>query len=115
MQIEIRGINVEVTEELRAHADKRFARIGRQVPDAATLVLELSEEQNPSIRDSQVAEAHLHLKGVTLSARERSPDMLRSIKELSKDLGRQVKRYRERRRNRAVSRRFAARLRGREA
>ncbi len=49
--------NVEVTDELREHVDKRFARIGRQVSELATLDVELMEERNPSIRDSQVAEA----------------------------------------------------------
>ncbi|MDX6662618.1 MAG: hypothetical protein QOG09_720, partial [Solirubrobacterales bacterium] len=31
MRIEIRGRNVEVTEELRDHVHKRFARTGQQV------------------------------------------------------------------------------------
>jgi putative sigma-54 modulation protein len=111
MRIEIRGRNVEVTEELRAHVHKRFARIGRQVSDLARLEVELSEERNPAIRDSQIAEAHLHLKGTLLTARESSPEMLRSIKAVSLDLRRQVKRNRERRRGRWESRRLKARLR----
>ena len=41
--------------------------------------IELREEHNPAIRESQVAEATLHLKGVTLRPRERSTDMGRSI------------------------------------
>jgi putative sigma-54 modulation protein len=111
MRIEIRGRNVEVTEELRAQVHKRFDRVGRQVSELARLEVELSEEQNPAIRDSQVAEAHLHLKGGLLTARERSPEMLRSIKAVSLDMRRQVKRNRERRRKRWQSRRLKARLR----
>ena len=111
MRIEIRGRNVEVTEELRAHVHKRFARVGRQVSELARLEVELIEERNPAIRDSQVAEAHLHLKGRLLTARERSPEMLRSIKAVSLDMRRQVKRHRERRRKRWESRRLRARAR----
>ncbi len=111
MRIEIRGRNVEVTEELRAHIHKRFARVGRQVSELARLEVELIEERNPAIRDSQVAEAHLHLKGGMLMARERSPEMLRSIKAVSLDMRRQVKRDRELRRKRWQSRRLRARLR----
>ena len=52
---------------------KRFSRVGKQVSELAVLDIELSEERNPSIADSQVAAATLHLKGVTLRAREASP------------------------------------------
>ena len=111
MRIEIRGRNVEVSEELREHVRKRFARIGRQVSDLAVLEVELSEERNPSIADSQIAEANLHLKGVTLRARERSPEMLHSIKALAEDMRRQVKRHRDQRRKRARTRRLVGRVR----
>jgi putative sigma-54 modulation protein len=115
MRIEVRGRNVEVTEELRGHVAKRFARTSRQVSDLAQLEVELSEERNPSITDRQIAEATLHLKGVTLRAREASPEMLHSIHELSEDIRRQVKRHRDKRRGRARTRRAVGRLRGREA
>jgi putative sigma-54 modulation protein len=115
VRIEIRGRNVQVTEELREHVEKRFRRIGNQVSDLAQLDVELSEERNPSISDNQVAEATLHLKGVTLRAREASPDMMHSIHELAEDMRRQVKRHREKRRNRRQTRRTVQRLRGRSA
>ena len=53
--------------------------MARQVSELAELEVELSEERNPAIADSQVAEATLHLKGVTLRARDASPDMIHSI------------------------------------
>ena len=115
MRIEIRGRNVDVTEELRRAVEKRFARIGRQVSDVATLQVELSEERNPAIADSEVAEATLQLKGITLRARETSPDMLHSIKALAEDMRRQVKRHRDKRRKRNETRRLIGRMRGRAA
>ena len=114
MRIEVRGRNTEVTDELRRHVEKRFARIGRQVSDLATLDVELSEERNPSNPDRMVAEATLHLKGVTLRAREASPEMLHSIHALAEDIRRQVKRHREKRRGRSRTRRLS-RLRRRTA
>src|SRR5436190_23760804 len=115
MRIEVRGRNTEVTDELRRHVEKRFARIGRQVSDLAMLEVELSEERNPSIADNQIAEATLHLKRATLRAREASPEMLHSIHEVAEDVRRQVKRHREKRRKRNQTRRLMARLRDREA
>ena len=115
MRIEIRGRNVEVTEELREHVEKRFRRIGKQVSDLAVLDVELSEERNPAISDSQVAEATLRLKGVTLRARAASPEMMHTIHELAEDIRRQVKKHREKRRKRQRTRKMMQRLRGVDA
>lgn len=111
MRIEIRGRNVEITDELRSHVTKRFRRVGKQVSELAMLDVEIYEERNPSIEDSQVAEATLRLKGVTLRASEASPDMTHTIHELAEDIRRQVKKHRELRRKRTQTRKAAARLR----
>jgi putative sigma-54 modulation protein len=115
VRIEIRGRNVEVTEELREHVSKRFARIGRQVSDLAQLDVELSEERNPAISDRYIAEATLYLKGVTLRASEATPEMIHSIHAAAEDIRRQVKRHRDKRRKRSQTRRMVNRLRGRAA
>ena len=115
MRIEIRGRNVEVTDDLRRAVEKRFERLGRQVSDVLTLEVELREERNPAIADREVAEATLHLKGVTLHASESSPDMLHSIKALAEDMRRQVKRHRDKRRKRSKTRRLIGRFRDRTA
>ena len=86
MRIEIRGRNVEMTDDLREMVRKRFQRLGRQVSPLATLEVVLSEERNPSIADSQVAEATFYLKGVTLHARECSPEMTHTVRELAEDM-----------------------------
>jgi len=115
MRIEVRGRNVEIDEELREHVFKRFRRVGRQVSELATLDVTIWEERNPAIADSQVAEATLRLKGVTLHAKECSPEMPHTIHELAEDIRRQVKKHREKRRKRRQTRRLVARLRGRPA
>ncbi len=115
MRIEIRGRNVEVTEELRGHVEKRFRRIGDQVSEFAQLDVELSEERNPSIADSQIAEATLRLKGITLRAHEASPEMMHTIHELAEDMRRQVKKHSDKRRKRSRTRRMVRSLRGRSA
>jgi putative sigma-54 modulation protein len=113
VRIDIRGRNVEVTDELREAVTSRFQRVGQQVAAQATLEVELSEERNPRIADKMVAEATLRLKGVTLRAKEASPEMLHSIHELAEDIRRQVKKHREKRRKRPQTRRIRDRLRGR--
>lgn len=111
MRIEIRGVNVEVNDELREAVTSRFARVGKQVSDLATLDIELREERNPRIADKMVAEATLRLKGKTLRAKEAYPEMLHSIHELAEDIRRQVKKHREMRRKRHRTRLIAKKLR----
>lgn len=115
MRIEITSRNIDVTTEIRDAVHKRFGRISRQVSDLARLEIELREEMNPRIADSQVASANLYLKGKTLHAEEASPEMLHTIHELAEDLRRQVKRHRELRRKRSRTRQMVARMRGRPA
>ncbi|HEX3174924.1 MAG TPA: ribosome-associated translation inhibitor RaiA [Solirubrobacterales bacterium] len=115
MRIEVRGRNVEIDAELREHVMKRFKRIGRQVSEHASLDVTVWEERNPAIADSQVAEATLRLKGVTLHAKEASPEMAHTIHELAEDIRRQVKKHRELRRKRSRTRKLVNELRGRPA
>jgi putative sigma-54 modulation protein len=104
MRTEVKGRNLTVSDELRQHVAKRFKKIELQVSDLAELEIELFEERNPRVADSQVAEATLHLKGVTLRARDASPDIVHSINMVSEELARQVKRNRDKRRNRREAR-----------
>ena len=108
MRIEIKGRNVSVGDDLREKVEKKLGKIARQVSPLAEAEIELTEERNPSIRHSQVAEVTLHLKGVTLRARERSDDMGHSINLVVADLARQVKRHRDKRRRRRESAKAAA-------
>jgi putative sigma-54 modulation protein len=108
MQIEVKGRNCPVTDELRERVEKRFAKVAKQVSDLARLEVELCEERNPANPDSQIAEVTLYLKGVTLRAKEASREMEHSINLASEDMARQVKRHREKRRRRREARSAAA-------
>ncbi|HUA45934.1 MAG TPA: ribosome-associated translation inhibitor RaiA [Solirubrobacteraceae bacterium] len=104
MRIEVKGRNLPVSEDLRDHVAKRFRKVERQVSEFAELEVEVFEERNPAIADKQVAEATLHLKGVTLRARDASPDIMHSINLCADELHIQVKRHRDKRRKRREAR-----------
>jgi putative sigma-54 modulation protein len=97
MRLQVKGKNVEVTPSIREYAERKLAKLSKQLADQTQVEVELSEQRNPSIAASQVAEATVFTKGPTLRAREASPDMKASIDQLVDKLERQVKRYRERR------------------
>jgi putative sigma-54 modulation protein len=104
MQIEVKGRNCPVTDELRERVERRFDKVAKQVSDLARLEVELYEERNPAIPESCVAEVTLRLKGVTLRAKEATRDMDHSLNLVSEELARQVKRHREKRRKRREAR-----------
>jgi putative sigma-54 modulation protein len=108
MRIQVKGRNVTVTDELRERVEKRFAKVGKQVSELATLEVELREERNPANPDRCVAEATLYLKGVTLRAEEASFDLEHSINRMADDMAVQVKRHREKRRKRREARAASA-------
>ena len=108
MRIQIKGRSgVTIDDELRSKVEKKLGKVDRQVSALAELEIELREERNPAIRESQVAEATLHLKGVTLRASERATDAGHAINLVIDDLARQVKKHRDKRRARRESHRVA--------
>ena len=87
MQIEVKGRNVTVTDELREWSSGASRRSASRSAQLAVLEVELSEERNPANPDSHVAEATLHLKGVTLRARDASRDIKHSINLIADEHG----------------------------
>jgi putative sigma-54 modulation protein len=104
MQIQVKGRNVEVTDELIEHVRRRFKTVSRQVSELARLEVEVWEERNPANPDRYVAEATLHLKGALIRSRDASGDLRRSVNLSSEELARQVKRNREKVRRRREAR-----------
>ena len=116
MKIEISGRNLEITDEIREQVAQRFARIGRQVVEPATLEIELTEEKNPAITDRFVAEATLYMKRATLRCKEAHPELIHAIHHSAEDIRRQVKRHKDKLRGREKrAKRMLSRLRGKPA
>src|SRR6476659_6313840 len=75
MRLQVKGRNLEVSEQIRQYAEEKMGKLDRLVSDPTRVELELLVEPNPSIAD-----------------------MKASIDQLVDKLERQVKRYREKRR-----------------
>lgn len=90
MQLQVKGKNLEVSDSIRSYAERKLAKLERQLHDGTRVEIELAVEKNPSVVDNQVAEATVWLKGHTLRVREATRDMKASIDELAEKLLRQV-------------------------
>jgi putative sigma-54 modulation protein len=102
MRIEVKGRNLQVTDELRDCVTRRFEKVAKQVSEQAVLEVELADERVPG--DPVSAEAALHLKGTTLRAKDASKDAKSAVNLVAEDMARQVKRHRDKRRGRRESR-----------
>ena len=109
MRIEVKGRNLQVTDELRECVARRFEKVAKQVVELAMLEVELSEERNPANPTTWWPRRRCYLKGVTLRAKDASRDPKHSINLVADELARQVKRHRDKRRKRRESRAAAAR------
>jgi putative sigma-54 modulation protein len=103
MRLQVKGKNVEVSDSIREYAEKKLAKLERQLADPTQIELELAVEQNPSIAEHHIAEATNWTKGPTLRARESAEDVRASIDQLVDKLERQVVRYREKKKRRRGS------------
>jgi putative sigma-54 modulation protein len=91
MELHVKGKNLEVNESIRSYAERKLRKLDRRLNESTRVELELAVEKNPSIAESQVAEATVHVKGRTLRARETARDMKAAIDELADKLVRQVR------------------------
>jgi putative sigma-54 modulation protein len=97
MRLQVKGKNLEVSDSIRAYAERKLAKLDPQLHELTQVELELAVERNPSIAANQVAEATIYTKGPVLRARESTTDMKASIDQLTEKLLRQVKDYRDKR------------------
>jgi putative sigma-54 modulation protein len=91
MQLQVKGRNLEVNDSIRSYVERKLRKLERRLRPEAVVEVELAVEKNPSIAESQVAEATVHVKGRTLRARESARDMKAAVDELADKLVRQVK------------------------
>ena len=102
MRLSVKGKNVDLSPALKEYAQKKLGKLEKHLSDGTQVELELAAERNPSIGESQIAEATVWTKGPVLRARESSHDMKASIDLLVVKLERQAQRYRQKRRRSAA-------------
>ena len=98
MRLQVKGKNLEISDKIRSYAEKKLGKLDKQLAGEVQVELELAVEKNPSIRANQVAEATIFTKGPVLRAREATSDMRASIDGLTEKLLREVKTYKDKRR-----------------
>ena len=104
MQIEVKGRNIPVTDDLRELSRRGSARSATRCRTWPRWRSSSTRSATRPTRCRSVAETTLYLKGVTLRAQDSSRDMGHAHQPCSDELARQVKRHRDKRRKRREAR-----------
>lgn len=92
MRITTRGKNIEITDALRAHVEKKIGKIAKDFDANTEAQVTLSV-----VKESHVVEAMLLLNGgMLIRAEEESADMYASIDLVVEKLERQIRKYKTR-------------------
>jgi putative sigma-54 modulation protein len=97
MQLQVTGRHMEVSPAIRDYATEKIGRIGK-IHDRDEMIVEvvLHVEKNPSNKNRDVAEVTAHMKGIVVRAEEAAADMYSAIDLVSEKLETQMRRYKER-------------------
>lgn len=90
MQINLTGHHVEITDSLRDHVTRKFARLERHFDNITIVHVVLTIEKL-----QQIAEAKIHLSGGEIFATCQQDDMYAAIDGLFDKLDRQVIKHKE--------------------
>jgi putative sigma-54 modulation protein len=97
MRLQVKTHHGQVTDSIRAYAEKRLSKLDKRLHDLTLVEVTLSQEHNPSISDDHCAEAVVYTKGPRIVARESAQTYEAAIDRLVDKLERQIERYRDKR------------------
>ena len=90
MQLNISGHHLDITEAIKEHTLEKLAKIKHHFDQVINVNMILEVE-----KDTQKAEAIIHVSGADLFAKAESSDMYVSIDQLVNKLDTQIKKYKE--------------------
>jgi len=90
MNISINGRHMDVTEALKGYAEEKVGKLERYLPKGAEALVTLGVEKY-----RHRAEVQIKVNGVVIQAQEETAEMYSSIDMVMDKIGRQVKKYKE--------------------
>ena len=102
MELVVRGRGVRITEQLRRTVGHKLDKLSRLEPRAVRVEVEVISERNPRLDGARRLEATLDTPRQTFRARAQARDVDVGLDQLVERLERQVRDYREKRRNRIL-------------
>jgi len=103
MELTVKGRGVRITDQVRAAAAHKLAKLARIDPRADRVEIEIISERNPRLNGTKRVEGAVTTKRQILRATASAPDVDAALDELSERLARRVRDYRAKRKKRLLS------------
>ncbi len=97
MQLKLTARHDDPSDAVRDYAERKLAKLDKRLHELTLVEVTFSRERNPSIVDSHVVDAVVHLKGPDVVARAAAPTYEAAIDRLVDMLTRQIERLRDKR------------------
>ena len=99
MKLVLKGKNIEVTDAIRSYVHQKIERAVNHFQNLTTEVdVHISVARNPRINLKQAAEVTIYANGSVIHASESSESLYASIDLVADKIERQLRKYKERRR-----------------
>ena len=102
MEVTVKGRGVRVTEQIRATAAHKLAKLGRIDPRADRVEIEIISERNPRLNGTKRIEGALTTRKQVLRASASAPELDAALDRLTERLERRVRDYRAKRKKRLL-------------
>ena len=96
MELNIRGRNLEITDQIRKHVAEKLGHLERHLPSLSRVTVELSSEPTRSQRNRVVAQVTMGVAGTILRSEQRASDPKAAINSAAEALSRRIERYKGR-------------------
>ena len=96
MKLNIRGRNLEITDQIRSHVAEKLGQLERHLPAISLVTVELSAEPTRSQRHRFVAQVTINVGGSILRSEQRASDTKAAINSAAEVLSRRIERYKGR-------------------
>jgi len=97
MQVTVKGKNTDVSDKLRALAERKLAKVQRFDDRILAMDVEFSEERNPRVADAHRVEVTLTTKSRLVRAHASAPDPTTAVDRVIDRLKTQIKKLKGRR------------------
>ena len=93
MELKITGKNIELTDEVRRHIERKLDKLARHLPHIGEAKVEIAEEKTRSRRHRFIVQVTVDSKGTLLRGEEMGENLLTAITRVAEVMDRQIGHY----------------------
>ncbi len=93
MELQVTGINIEITPQIRSHIEKKLGKLSRHMPNIMESRVEITEEKTKSPQQRYLVRVTVDGKGAVFHGEERGEDLVKAIDRAAATLVRQLDHY----------------------